>query len=284
MLYSCQLMSFANVLVVGLGLVSVVIAVLVSWKWRLLPLRSPSPVDVESNWRTRLHVAVRTIGAAWTAGVIAGVVVLGLIGRLVMRVLAATSGDSQGLQTEASETVGEITSSGTIGFIIFVGIGGGIFSALGYLVVRSWLPAKAGTSGLIFGILAVGTLGVSDALSPSNVDFAILTPRWLAVTLVVGTGILFATTFTAIAARLDQVAKTSGRVRVLLYPALVLSIVPPIGAATIAYIGIRTIAPVRLDAFARSAFVRVAGQILVAAATVASAFFATTAVLDILSA
>lgn len=276
-------MRLANVLVVGLGLVSVVIAVLMSWKWRLLPLRSPSPVDVENNWRARIHVAVRTIGAVCTAGVIAGVVVLGLIGRLIMRILAATSRNSQGQLTEASETVGEITFGGTIGFIVFVGIGGGIVSALGYLVIRSWLPAKAGISGLIFGILAVGTLGVSDALSPSNVDFEILTPRWLAVTLVVGTGMLFATTFTAIAARLDQVAKTPGRVRILLYPALVLSIVPPIGFATIAYIGIRTIAPVRLDALARLAFVRVAGQILVAAATVASAFFATTAVLDILS-
>ena len=277
-------MRFANVLVVGLGLVSVVIAVFVSWKWRLLPLRSPSPVDIENSWRARLHVAVRTVGAAWTAGVVAGVVVLGLIGRLVMRILAATSGNSQGLLTEASETVGEIMSGGTIGFIIFVGLGGGIVSALGYLVIRSWLPTKAGTSGLIFGILAVGTLGVGDALSPSNVDFAILTPRWLAVTLVVGTGILFAITFTAIAARLDQVAKTPGRARILLYPALVLSIIPPIGVATIAYIGIRTFAPTMLEALGRSAFVRVAGQILVAAATVASAFFATAAVLDILSA
>ena len=54
-----------------------------------------------------------------------------------MRVLAATSGDgAQGLLTDADEVVGEITLDGTIGFIVFVGIGAGAITAIMLLIVR----------------------------------------------------------------------------------------------------------------------------------------------------
>ena len=66
-----------------------------------------------------LEVAERTVRAAVVGivvEIIAGVLVAGLGGRLMMRVLAATSGDSaQGLVTEAHETVGEITLGGSLG-------------------------------------------------------------------------------------------------------------------------------------------------------------------------
>lgn len=277
-------MRFANVLVVGLGLISVALAANMSWKWRQLPLRSRSLVTTDNNWRGRLRHATRTVCAAFSAGAIAGMLVLGLVGRLVMRTLAATSGSAQGRLTEAGETVGEITSGGTIGFLLFVGLFGGIVSAAGYLIIRSWLPAIVKLAGPIFGILVIGTLGVSDALAPSNVDFAILTPRWLAILLVVATGLLFATTFISIAARLDQFARTPGRGRGALYPVLVVGIVPPIGVALIAHIGIRVIAGNRLSAFTQSASSRIVGRVLLVAGMVVTAFFTATAVLDILSA
>ena len=48
-----------------------------------------------------------------------------------MRLLAATSGRAaQGRLTEAGERVGEITTDGTIGFLLFVGVGGGLATAL----------------------------------------------------------------------------------------------------------------------------------------------------------
>lgn len=72
-----------------------------------------------------------------SAGIICGVIVAGFLGRFVMRVLAATSGDgAQGLLTDADEVVGEITLDGTIGFIVFVGIGAGAITAIMLLIVR----------------------------------------------------------------------------------------------------------------------------------------------------
>lgn len=274
----------SNLIVVGLGLISIAFAVIVSWKWREQPLRFPSPVTVESGRRVRLRQAIRTVGGAMTAGAISGVLVLGLVGRLVMRILAATSGSAQGLLTEADETVGEITSSGTIGFLIFVGLGGGIICAAGYLFVRSWLPAKAGTAGLLFGILVIGTLGVSDAMSPNNVDFSILSPLWLAILLLLATGFLFATTFTAIAARLDKFGQTAGRGRALLYPVLIVGAIPPVGAALVVQIALRTFASDRFFASIRGARSRMVGRIVVVAGTAVTAFLAGQAALEILTA
>ncbi len=225
-----------------------------------------------------------TVGAAITAGAVSGVLVLGLVGRLVMRILAATSSEAQGLLTSADETVGQITSGGTIAFLIFVGLGGGIVSAFAFLVIRPWLPAKVGQAGPLFAVLVIGTLGVGDAFSPDNVDFDILTPRWLAVILVVGTGFLFGTTFTSLAARFDRVAQNKNGMRRWFYPVLALSLVPPLVIGNILHIGIRSIAPDGLNTFSRSARVQLVGHILVAAATVLTAYFSVRAAAQILAA
>ena len=276
-------MRFANIIVVVLGLICIAIGLFVSWTSRNLLLKVPNPVDDDSEWRVRIHAAVMTVGAAIAAGAVSGVLVLGIVGRLVMRILAATSSDAQGLLTEAGEAIGEITSGGTIGFLIFVGLGGGVISAFGYLVIRPWLPARAGQAGLLFAVLAIGTLGVGDAFSPDNVDFDILTPRWLAVVLVVATGFLFGTTFTALAARFERVAQSKSRMGRWFYPLLALSLVPPLIVGTVLHVGIRSIAPSGLNTFTRSARVQRVGHILLAAATVLTAFFSASAAIQILT-
>ena len=68
-----------------------------------------------------------------------------------MRLLAVTAGDeAQGRITEAEEIVGEITVDGTIGFIVFNGIVGGVLAAAIYLVIRRLLPPRW-LGGLAFG-------------------------------------------------------------------------------------------------------------------------------------
>lgn len=277
-------MRLGNVVVVGFGLISIVIAGFVSWNWRQLPLKFPSLLTAESKRRERLRQSIRTVGGVFTAGAIAGVLVLGVVGRLVMRILGATSGNAQGKLTDAGEIVGEITFGGSFAFLVFVGLGGGIVSAAGYLFIRTWLPAKAGLAGLIFGILVIGTLGVSDALAPENVDFAILRPLWLAILLIVGTGFLFATTFTAIAARLDQFAQTKGRGRGLLYPAFIFGAIAPVGAAMVVQVALRTFGDKKFFAVVHGTASRTLGRIVVAAGTAVTAFLAISAAVDILTA
>ncbi len=244
-----------------------------SWKWRHLPVLAPSDEEANSNLRARFGVAIRSVAAVFTAGVIAGMLVLGLGGRLVMRILGASSPDAQGLETDAGETVGEITSGGTIAIVVFVGLLGGVITALVYLVVRSWLPAKAWSAGLVSAVLLIGFFGVgSGALSPHNHDFQILTPKWLAVALVVGTGLLFALTFTALAARLDQFAKSPNKRRFLLYPSFVVGLIPPVAFAAIVHTAVRTIPRQRYEAFTQNSRVRSLGHVVVALAMIRSTF------------
>ncbi len=265
-------MRFANLLVSGLGIIGFAIAVYISWKWRQLPVLSPSQEAVDSNLRSRLGAAIRSVGAVCTAGTVAGLLVLGLVGRLVMRILGATSADAQGRETDAGFIVGEITFGGMFFFLIFVGLLGGIAAAVSYLIFRSWLPAKAWSAGLVLAMLAIGTLGVNDALSPNNHDFQILTPKWLAVALVVGTGLLFALTFTALAARLDRYAKSPGGRHLLLYPSFVVGLAPPVALAFVVHIAVRVIPRTRYEAFTQNSRVRSFGHVVVALATILTTF------------
>src|SRR4051794_11823626 len=69
-----------------------------------------------------------------------GALMVGPAGRLAMRLLAATSPDATGLETEAAQTVGRITTGGTVGFILFVGVPVGIAIGLTYVFVAAALP------------------------------------------------------------------------------------------------------------------------------------------------
>jgi hypothetical protein len=232
-------MRASNVTIVVMGTIAVGFALAVALRWRHLATIAARDAPKPSERTAIAADAVRTIGVISTAGLVAGLAGAGVIGRLVMRVIGATSGDAaQGRVTEAGEVVGRITNGGTQGFIVFVGLFGGIAAALAFLVVRRWLPRTAGPAGLVLGVLLLGTIGVTDPMSPDNVDFRILTPVWLAVVMVALTAFLTATMFTALAARLDALSLTSGRSRYVAYVGLLLAALPsPLLLGAAAYIG-----------------------------------------------
>lgn len=116
------------------------------------------------------------------SGVISGLLAAGPGGRLVMRLLAVTAGDqAQGRITDAEEVVGRITTGGTIGFIIFVGLFGGVASSGLYSALRRWLPpARLGAT--MFGAFLLVVFATRlDPLRADNPDFGIVGPNWLAV-------------------------------------------------------------------------------------------------------
>ena len=146
----------------------------------------------------------RTAVVGMLGGAAAGVLVAGLGGRLVMRVLAATSGDAaQGLLTEADERVGRITYNGTMGLVVFVGLFGGIFGGLVYVALRRWLPRRTWLAGLVLGVILLG-LARLDPLNPDNKDFDILRPTWLAVLLLVALFPAFGMTAASLIERIDR--------------------------------------------------------------------------------
>ena len=263
-------MRTGNVIVSLLGITGVLVAATFAWRWRRTPLVSPNLPAVETNGQAALD-GVRRLAVTISAGVIAGVLVAGLGGRLLMRVLGATSGNpAQGLLTEADEVVGEITVGGTIEIIVFVGLLGGLLAAVVYLVVRRWLPATAGPAGIVMGILLLGTIGVGDAMSPDNVDFAILRPTWLAITLIVSVALLFGVTFTAIAARLDSgMPMLSSRPSsIAAHASLVVLLHPALGVPAGFYVAGRAGFRGRLDPLLATPWVRRTGHVVIAVALI----------------
>ena len=120
-------------------------------------------------------------GASLVAGVAAGALAAGAGGRLMMRLLAATSPDAHGSFTEAGEKVGEITVGGTLGFIFFTGVPAGLVSGALYALVAPVLP-RGRAGGVALGVLLLVIAATRiEPLRADSIDFLLLDPAWLAV-------------------------------------------------------------------------------------------------------
>lgn len=135
----------------------------------------------------------RHIVAAGLAGLVTGLLVGGVGGRLFMRIAGAAAADTaQGRTTEAGFTVGQITAGGSLGLIMFVGTFVGITGAVLYLVFRPWLARTGRWRGVAYGLMlfAVGS-ATSDVMNPDNIDFRILGNQALVVAMIVALFVAF---------------------------------------------------------------------------------------------
>jgi hypothetical protein len=213
---------------------AVVLGLYLTARWGDLDVRPPDDEDAPPLARY-----VRGVTIAVTAGALGGALLAGAGGRLVMRLLAVTSpAEAQGRITEAEEVVGEITTDGTIGFILFIGIGGGMLAGVLYMLIRRWLP-RGRLSGLAFGALLLVVVGTRiEPLRRDNEDFDLVGPGWLALlafgALVVVQGMAVA----AIAGRYSRhLPLPSTRRRVLLRYAPLLLVLPLVTPAGVVVLG-----------------------------------------------
>jgi hypothetical protein len=269
-----------NVVVSSIGVAATLVAVLVATRWWRLPVRGRPPAT--GDHAAHAADAFRTIGATLAAGCLAGLLVVGGTGRLVMRILGATSPEVQGRLTDAGERVGEITLTGSLGFALFGGLAAGVLGAGIYLVVRPLAGARAGLTGLVTGVLLTATLGVDDPLSPDNSDFTILGPTWLAILLLLATATLFGITTGSLAARLQAVADGDRWTRWLPCAALVVALLPPLPLVVAAYVAGRAAAAGRLTDRLEAPPATVVGRIATVAAVAVAGIVTLTAVGDIL--
>lgn len=112
----------------------------------------------------------RHLGAASLAGLIAGVLVAGVLGRIVMRVSGATSRPELiGSLTSNGNRVGEITLAGTVALALFVGVSAGLAGGVLFASAEPWLRSRR-WRGVLFGLGILVALGFS-VLDPANIDF-----------------------------------------------------------------------------------------------------------------
>jgi hypothetical protein len=169
--------------------------------WRATTVSPVASSNLDEPISARLVGGLRLAAAVAAAGVGGGLLTFGLGGRLMMRVLAATSPDAQGFLTEAEERVGEVTSGGTVGFVIFVGVAALVPAGV-YMLLRRWLPKRSVVAGLVGAGIGGGLLvRPSGLVDPGNRDFDILSPTWLAVVLCVAVVTLGSVTIAVLADR-----------------------------------------------------------------------------------
>jgi hypothetical protein len=159
-------------------------------------------------WPTReewLRVLDR-VGAGALAGLITGLLVGGVGGRLAMFLLRLTSDDGvRGLETDDGFTIGEF--SGETLFLVAITTLAGMLLALLYVAVRRWLPERARPLQMaVFFALLGGALVVD----PGGVDFSLLDPLPLAVALFVALPALYGA---AMAALVEWLVAHPGRWR-----------------------------------------------------------------------
>jgi hypothetical protein len=129
----------------------------------------------------RLDTLFRTIVAAMLGGWLCGFAIAGVLGRLVMRVLASESSQSvKGMLTDDREPVGEITLGGSTTLALTGGFAGAA-AALGYLLALRIIPTSTTLRMLIFAIFGASVGGALFVHSYDSFDYSRLEPVSFAV-------------------------------------------------------------------------------------------------------
>ena len=161
----------------------------------------------------------RHLGAASLAGIIAGVLVAGVLGRIAMRVSGFLSAPELiGSATAGGNRVGEITFGGTMALALFVGIPAGVMGAAVFASAEPWLRKLRPWQGVVFGLILLLAVGFTF-IEPANFDFQRFGSAPLNVamfaTLFVAFGALTAWLFDQIRQAVEGNGRTAGALEVL---------------------------------------------------------------------
>ena len=124
----------------------------------------------EQTELSRIGEVLRDIARGGISGVVAGIVVGGLGGRLVMRIAALLHPDAVGALTENGNRIGEITLGGTLSLILFGLISCAMAGAV-WVVVSPWIPGRAGVRALLAAGLAIAIGARGSAMTNDRVRF-----------------------------------------------------------------------------------------------------------------
>ena len=128
---------------------------------------------------------LRDIARGGIAGIIVGLLVAGLGGRLVMRLATILHEDTVGIFTENGEVIGSITLNGTLALMTFGGLGMGLLAGTIWVIVSPWIPGRGLVRALVTAIAAMA-LGTPPLVQRTNSDFIVLGYDPMVVVLLVG--------------------------------------------------------------------------------------------------
>ena len=121
---------------------------------------------------SRTGEVLRDIARGGISGILAGIVVGGLGGRLAMRIAALLHPDATGALTDNGNRIGQITPGGTLGLVLFGVVACAMAGAV-WVVVSPWIPGRAGVRALLTAGIAIA-IGTPVLIIGGNPDFVIL--------------------------------------------------------------------------------------------------------------
>ena len=124
------------------------------------------------------RAVLRHAGIAAFAGAVTGLLVGGVLGRIAMLVLRLTSGEGAiGVTSDDGFEIGRVTLRGTLTLMSgysFVGLALGLL----YAVARWFLPRRGRVA---IWTVVTGAVGGESFVHADGVDYALLSPLWLAI-------------------------------------------------------------------------------------------------------
>lgn len=151
----------------------------------------------------RLADPLRDIARGGLAGLLTGILVAGIGGRIVMRAAALLVPEAAGQFTENGNRIGEITLSGTMGLVLAGGLFFGLFGAVVWVVVSPWIPGGTRTRAVLAMPIAIGLTGIA-LVQARNPDFQVLRHDSTTVGLLLALVALAGLTIAAFDAWLDR--------------------------------------------------------------------------------
>lgn len=150
----------------------------------------------------RSAVILRTIARGGFAGVVVGLIVGGIGGRIVMRLAALAVPGSTGAVTENGNRIGEITLGGTLGLAV-LGLFVGLAAATIWVAVSPWIPGLRLRRAVLAMPIAVA-LGAPGLIDGDNPDFSVLGHDPVVVAMLVVLVALFGFLFAVVDQWLDR--------------------------------------------------------------------------------
>ena len=131
------------------------------------------------DWRGDVKAATRVWAAVLLVGVVCGVVVVGVMSRLVMLLLASMNPAAAGLRSDDGFVMGQFTLSGSAQ-LAGAGAQMGAVAAFVYIAVRGLMIGPPWFRLLSISV-GPGVVVGSMLVHTSGVDFTILEPLWLTI-------------------------------------------------------------------------------------------------------
>ena len=153
---------------------------------------------------------LREMARGGLAGLVVGVVVGGIGGRLLMRVAALLEPKATSLRTENGNVIGAITFDGTLALLLFGGLFVGVIIGALWVVIRPWLPRRPLVRALVAIPICVA-MGTTLLIQDSNSDFLILRRNLVVVGALVGLVALVGPSMVVAESVLDRVLPTVRR-------------------------------------------------------------------------